>query len=202
MITVKLNIEIQLLEDNRSHPADFNKLIGFFNNLKTIHTIVIKQCCEEFSKTGKNQKLRKEHKLQLEEIQYGKTLKISLFFGCDVKTFCLYFSIIKEILNVCEIYVGTTDIARITIAGIQNAVIDLLKKINEKLPKILPDSKYNEIEKEITNGKTTGSLIEKLEDQKFKKSYNSLCGKSIFISKLTLFYNTIEETLIDKTVKQ
>lgn len=194
---VFFNFEIQLIEDKRLHPAGFNKLIGFFNNLNKIHTRVIKQCCEEYSKNPKLY-LRVEHKLRFDEIQYDKAIKVSLFFDCDIKTFCLYISVIKEILKVCEKYAGNTDKARITIAGIQNAVIDLLKKINEKLPIILPDSKFNEIEKEITNGKTIGSLIQLLEDPKFKKQYNKLCSGTIFISKFKLFYNTIEETLIDK----
>jgi hypothetical protein len=50
MIEVKLNFEIQLVEGSKSQPADFNKLIGFFDNIKKIHTGVIKQCCEDYSK--------------------------------------------------------------------------------------------------------------------------------------------------------
>ena len=61
MITVKLNFEIQLIGDSKSHRADFNKLIGFFNNLKTIHNGLIKQCCEDYSKNPKR-KLREENK--------------------------------------------------------------------------------------------------------------------------------------------
>jgi hypothetical protein len=197
LISVKLNFEIQFKVDSKSHPEDFKSLINFFDNLNKVHTGIIRLCCEDYFKNT-IQQLREEHKLRLTEIQYGKPLKIHLFLVCDVKTFYLYFSIIKEILKGCEIYAGSTDKARITIAGMQNAIIDLLKKINEKLPNILPNSKFDEIENEIKNGKIIRSLIEKIEDAKFKKSYNSLCNRSIFISKLNLFYNNIEETLIDK----
>ncbi len=197
MITVNLNFEILLIGDSKLHPADFNKLIGFFNNLKTIHNGLIKQCCEDYSKNPKRQ-LREEHKLRFDEIQYDKAIKVSLFFDCDIKTFCLYISVIKEILKVCEIYAGNTDKARITIAGIQNSAIDTLKKIHENMPTILSASKLNEMEKQIKSGAIVSSIIEKLEDPKFKKTYNKLCYKTTFISKLKLFYHTTEETLIDK----
>lgn len=175
MITVKLSFEIQLLEDNRLKPADFNKLVVFFNNLKTIHTGVIKQCCEEYSKTYPKQQLREEHKLKFETIEKDNFLNFSLSFLLNHDEVEYYLTLIKLFFDFCKRYGKDANNHAISVQSVVEA-FDSVKKIFKKNPTSNSKKSENSLLKAHNN------LMKK---DNFKRAYNSFCKTGILITKLT-----------------
>jgi hypothetical protein len=185
LITVKLNFEIQLIEDKRSHTADFNKLIGFFNNLKTIHYGVIKQCCEEYSKNPKRQ-LREEHKLQFDKIENDNFLSFSLSFQLNYEELEYYLTFIKLFFDFCKRYGKDTKHLSVSVKSIAD-VFDNIKKLLKNATK--SDSKKSE----NFLMKVYNNLMKK---DNFKRAYNSFCKTGILITDLTSKVEDIND-LID-----
>jgi hypothetical protein len=176
LIKVKLNFEIQLTENDVTQPEDFNKLIVFFNNLKTIHSGVIKECCLEYSKSYPNQKLKDEHKLKFEMIEKNNFLHFSLFFQINHEEVASYLTLIKYFFAICERYGKDTKHLKSTINSIQDAYEDI-KKI------------FNKVQTSDSKKKNENSLLKSynnlMSNKNFKKVYNSFCRNGIFIKKLT-----------------
>jgi hypothetical protein len=175
LISVKLNFKIQLIGDSKSHPADFNKLIGFLNNLKIIHSGVIKQCCEEYSKTYPNQKLREEHKLRFDTIEKDNFLNFSLSFLLNHDEVEYYLTLIKLFFDFCKRY--GKDIKHL--AGTIQPFKDVYDEINKLIKKTpTPNSK-----------KSDNFIFEAynklMKNENFKRAYNSFCKTGILITKLT-----------------
>lgn len=174
MITVKLNFEIQLLEDIESHPLDFKKFIGFFDNLNKIHTRVIKQCCEEYSKIPKRN-FREEHKLKFDTIEKDNFLNFSLSFQLNHEEVEYYLTLIKLFFDFCKRYGKDTKHLAVTIQSV-NDIYNKIKKLIKKTP--------------ATNLKKSENFIFKaynklMTNVTFKKAYNSFCKTGILITKLT-----------------
>ncbi len=173
MIEVKLNFTIQLTDDSKSHPADFNRLIGFFANLNKIHSSVIKQCCEDYSKTYPNQKLREEHKLKFDTSEKENFLHFSLFFQISNDELELYLTLTKLFFDFCENYGKDTNHLAVSIHSVK-AVLNKIKRLFKKVE--APDSKTK-------NDSSILKLYHNLMgNNNFRKAYNSFCKTGITIN--------------------
>jgi hypothetical protein len=186
MITVKLKFEIQLIEDKRSHLGDFNKLIGFFNNLKTIHNGVIKQCCEEYYNSYPTQKLREEHKLKFDTIENDNFLNFSLSFQLNYEEVEYYLTLIKLFFDFCERYGKNTKRLTATIQSVKD-VFENIKKLLEKTPATISKKSENFIFE---------AYNKLMKNENFRRAYNSFCKTGILITDLTSKVEDIND-LID-----
>lgn len=172
MITVNLNFEILLIGDSKLHPADFNKLIGFFNNLKTIHNGLIKQCCEDYSKNPKRQ-LREEHKLKFDTSEKENLLHFTLFFQISYDELEFYLKLTKLFFDFCENYGKDTNHLAVSIHSVK-AVLNKIKRLFKKVE--APDSKTK-------NDSSILKLYHNLMgNNNFRKAYNSFCKTGITIN--------------------
>jgi hypothetical protein len=113
------------------------------------------------------------HKLNIEQITQNSPLKLLISFTIDVDYVVPYIAILKIFFKLCKKYGAKTDHLENTLNSIRNSLLNTLIKYN-----ILDINWNNEINEDSFYSK----FMRLMDDEKFRKAYNSFCKTGITIT--------------------
>lgn len=186
----KVQFEIELTSVEKDGNFDFQELTEFLQQLNYIHNRAIRLTQQEYQgREFDEADILDYHKLNIEQITKNSPLKLLISFTIDVDYLVPYISILKIFFKLCKKYGATTNHLENTLNSIRNTLFSALMKYN-----VLKISSNNEINEDSFYSK----LMRLMDDEKFRKAYNSFCKTGITISKFISITTYFEnENIVD-----
>jgi hypothetical protein len=190
---VKVTFEIELFPPKIEGKFNYKELVTFLDNIEHIHEYAIMFSLGDNNfNESKKRKLLEPYSLSLEDVFLKDKLTISLSFNIHIESVFPYYFALKILLNICEKYGSSIDKLHESIENLllclQNYIENntfLKRRIGQKtLDLIFNHEKsdyFGEIEKLLNN-------------QEFKRLYNSFCKTALTFKKITAFFEFLDIT--------
>ena len=171
----KVQFEIELVSEEKDGNFDFQELTEFLQQLNYVHNRAIRLTQQEYQgRLFEEADILDYHKLNIEQITQNSPLKLLISFTIDVDYLVPYIATLKIFFKLCKKYGATTNHLENTLNSIRNTLLSTLRKYN-----VLNISSNSEINEDSFYSK----LMRLMDEEKFRKSYNSFCKTGITISK-------------------
>jgi hypothetical protein len=190
----KIQFEIELSSTDKDGNFDFEELTEFFRQIHYIHNRTIRLTQKEYEgREFEEADILDYHKLRVEKISQNSPLKLLISFTLDYNYVVPYLAALKIFFKLCKKYGATTNELENTVSSIRNMLFGALNKYNilnlKQIDQINSDSFYTK-------------FMRLMDDEKFRKAYNSFCKTGItiteFISKTKyLDFDDINDDILE-----
>jgi hypothetical protein len=186
----KIQFEIELKSADFDDNFDFEELTEFLNQIHYIHNRSIRLTQKEYEgREFEVTDILDYHKLRIEKISQNSPLKLILSFTLDYDYVVPYLAALKIFFKLCKKYGATTDQLENSVNSLRNTLFKTFnnhKKLNTKsVEQINKDSFYSK-------------FMRLMDDEKFRKAYNSFCKTGITITKFISITEYFEnENIVD-----
>ena len=170
----KIQFEIELSSTEKDGNFDFEELTEFLNQIHYIHNRTIRLTQKEYEgREFEEADILDYHKLRVEKINQNSPLKLFISFTLDYDYAVPYLAALKIFFKLCKKYGATTNQLEKTVSSIRNTLFLALGKYDilnlKHIDKINNDSFYSK-------------FMSLMDDEKFRKAYNSFCKTGITIT--------------------
>jgi hypothetical protein len=170
----KIQFEIELSSTEKDGNFDFEELTEFLRQIHYIHNRTIRLTQKEYEgREFDEADILDYHKLRVEKISQNSPLKLFISFSLDYDCVIPYIAALKIFFKLCKKYGATTNQLETTVSSIRNTLFLALGKYDilnlKHIDKINNDSFYSK-------------FMRLMDDEKFRKAYNSFCKTGITIT--------------------
>jgi hypothetical protein len=191
----KANISFEIVLESNDNQKDFDyvELIEFLDQINYLHKRVIRLTQKEYAGSEfDDAEILDYHRLRIEKVEQNSPLKLFLSFTLDSDNVVPYIAYLKLLFKLCRLYGPNTD--------------DLMDSINSAksfILKAMTNYKLDTsgLKKILENNVFIRNLLKLMDDETFRKSYNSFCKTGIRFSKFLaiteILGNKIEDNLLE-----
>lgn len=170
----EIQFQIELSSSDKDGNFDFEELTEFLSQIHYIHNRTIRLTQKEYEgREFEEADILDYHKLRVEKISKNSPLKLFHSFSLDSDSVIPYIAALKIFFKLCKKYGATTNQLENTVSSIQNTLFLALGKYDilnlKHIDKINNDSFYSK-------------FMSLMDDEKFRKAYNSFCKTGITIT--------------------
>jgi hypothetical protein len=170
----EIQFQIELSSSDKDGYFDFEELTEFLSQIHYIHNRTIRLTQKEYEgREFEEADILDYHKLRVEKISKNSPLKLFLSFSLDSDSVIPYIAALKIFFKLCKKYGATTNQLEKTVSSIRNTLFLALGKYDilnlKHIDKINNDSFYSK-------------FMSLMDDEKFRKAYNSFCKTGITIT--------------------
>jgi hypothetical protein len=170
----KIQFEIELSTSDKDGNFDFEELTEFLNQIHYIHNRTIRLTQKEYEgREFEEADILDYHKLRVEKISQNSPIRLFISFSLDYDCVVPYLAALKIFFKLCKKYGATTNQLENTVSSIRNTLFLALGKYDilnlKHIDKINNDSFYSK-------------FMRLMDDEKFRKAYNSFCKTGITIT--------------------
>jgi hypothetical protein len=170
----EIQFQIELSSSDKDGNFDFEELTEFLSQIHYIHNRTIRLTQKEYEgREFEEADILDYHKLRVEKISKNSPLKLFLSFSLDSDSVIPYIAALKIFFKLCKKYGATTNQLEKTVSSIRNTLFLALGKYDilnlKHIDKINNDSFYSK-------------FMSLMDDEKFRKAYNSFCKTGITIT--------------------
>ena len=189
----KLSFEIVLESNENQKDFDFVELIEFLDQINYLHKRVIRLTQKEYVGSEFNDtEIFDYHRLRLERVEQNSPIKLFLSFTLDTDNVIPYIAYLKLFFKLCRRYGSNTTHLNESINSAKNIILMVMAKYN---------SDTSGLKEKLDNNVFIRNLIKLMEDEVFRKSYDSFCKTGIRFSKFLamseILGNRIEDNLLE-----
>ena len=170
----EIQFQIELSSSNKDGYFDFEELTEFLSQIHYIHNRTIRLTQKEYEgREFEEADILDYHKLRVEKINQNSPLKLFISFTLDYDYAVPYLAALKIFFKLCKKYGATTIQLENTANSIRSKLFITFnnhKKLNSKsIDQVNNDSFYSK-------------FMRLMDDEKFRKAYNSFCKTGITIT--------------------
>lgn len=171
----KIKFEIELSSSDKDGDFDYEELMDFLSQIQYVHNRTIRLTQKEYEgREFEETDILDYHKLRVEKISQNSPLKLIISFTLDYDYVIPYLTAIKIFFKLCKKYGATAVQLENTATSIRNTLLRNFIKYDflnlKNIDKIKEDSFYYK-------------FMRLMDDEKFRKAYNSFCKTGITITK-------------------
>jgi len=191
---IKVTFEIDLDSPKGKEKFDYKELVTFLDQIQHIHEVALRVAYNE----SKSKNLNNE-KLFIDSFKLDNSLRFSISFFIDFDSFFPYYFAIKAMIGVCEKYGKNTDDLLKTLKRILLCFQEYIKNSPTILRRLGP--KIRDLINNLHENIYLKELEELINNQGFKRIYNSFCKSAISIKNIISYFEFLgkvnKDVLID-----
>jgi len=191
---IKVTFEIDLDSPKGKEKFDYKELVTFLDQIQHIHEVALRVAYNE----SKSKNLNNE-KLFIDSFKLDNSLRFSISFFIDFDSFFPYYFAIKAMIGVCEKYGKNTDDLLKTLKRILLCFQEYIKNSPTILRRLGP--KIRDLINNLNENIYLKELEELINNQGFKRIYNSFCKSAISIKNIISYFEFLgkvnKDVLID-----
>jgi hypothetical protein len=191
---IKVTFEINLDSPKGKEKFDYKELVTFLDQIQHIHEVALRVAYNE----SKSKNLNNE-KLVIDSFKLDNSLRFSISFFIDFDSFFPYYFAIKAMIGVCEKYGKNTDDLLKTLKRILLCFQEYIKNSPTILRRLGP--KIRDLINNLNENIYLKELEELINNQGFKRIYNSFCKSAISIKNIISYFEFLgkvnKDVLID-----
>ena len=191
---IKVTFEIDLDSPKGKEKFDFKELVTFLDQIQHIHEVASRVAYNE----SKSKNLNNE-KLVIDSFKLDNSLRFSISFFIDFDSFFPYYFAIKAMIGVCEKYGKNNDDLIKTLKRILLCFQEHIKNSQTILRRLGP--KIRDLINNLHENIYLKELEELINNQGFKRIYNSFCKSAISIKNIISYFEFLgkvnKDVLID-----
>jgi hypothetical protein len=171
----QIQFEIELSSSDKDGNFDFEELTKFLSQIHYIHNRTIRLTQKEYEgREFEEADILDYHKLRIENISQNSPLKLVISFALDYDYVIPYLTALKIFFKLCKKYGATTVQLENTVTSIRNTLFATLRKFE-----VLNTKNIDKVKDDLFYSK----FMHLMDDEKFRKAYNSFCKTGITITK-------------------